>query len=353
MGPSGDPMDPFAAFESGDPFSECGRWLRIDRDVWVERPANGGLPSIAHLSVPADGGDPIEHEVRQARWIDAHVPDSDDAPPELFVRIGTEVRALDLRSGAEQVMLEVDALEDVRVVGGRYLRITDLASTAWRIVDRETERVLEGQVAEAEAGDAGQGWSSAAGVMVRSGSASVVVWLPELELQELSGPWGQQRRLDDGRVVLTRGAGPLPSVHVLDQAGAAPRLVVENLTRYYGVVDDAVLGLVAGPDGTLDLVSFPLDGSGHRRLARNVDGVQAVTGDRWATMRDETSNGAELLLVDADGIDVGRVDTDTAVRFGPTFAQDAGRFEPTPWLAWVVDRRGRRGLYYAELESLE
>ena len=80
-----------------------------------------------------------------------------------------------------------------------------------------------------------------------------------------------------------------------------------------------------------------------------------IASDQLAPSEAEagSTDEEELLLVDADGIDVGRVDTDTAVRFGPTFAQDAGRFEPTPWLAWVVDRRGRRGLYYAELESLE
>lgn len=353
LGPSGDPMDPFAPFEPDTSFSECGRWLRIDRDIWVERPASGGLPTIAHLSVPADGGDPIEHEVLDARWIDGRAPDDpddpDDGPPELFVRVGTEVRAIDLASGTEEVLLEVDSLQDVRVIQGRYIRITDLASPALQIVDRDTGRMLEGEVTGSEGAETTEGWSSVAGLMLRAtGSSATLVWLPELELQDLPGLWGQPRRLDDGRVVL---AQPLAdSIHVLDGPGATPRLVVDDLHRYYGVVDDAILGLVGNPEDTLDLVSFPLDGSGSRVLARNVDGVQAVTGDRWATMRDETADGAELLLVDADGTDLGRVDTHTAARFGPTYAQDAGRFEPVPWLAWVVDRRGRRGLYYAELE---
>lgn len=350
LGPSGDPMDPFAAFEPQTSLSECGRWLRIDRHIWVERPDIAGLPSIAHLSVPADGGDPIEHEVLDARWIDGRAPDDlDDGPPELFVRVGTEVRALDLPSGTEEVLLEVDPLQDVRVIQGRYIRITDLASTALQIVDRDTGRMLEGEVAGPDGGNTGQGWSSVAGLMLRStGNSATVVWLPELELQELAGPWAQPHRLDDGRLVL---AQPLAdSIHVLDGPGATPRLVVDDLHRYYGVVNDAILGLVGSPEDPLDLVSFPLDGSGPRVLARNVDGVQAVIGDRWATMRDETADGAELLLVDADGTDLGRVDTHTAARFGPTYAQDAGRFDPVPWLAWVVDRRGRRGLYYAELE---
>ena len=328
LGPSGDPMDPFEGLGPAEPYFECGRWLRVDREIWLERPTSGGLPTIAHLTVPI-GGDPIEQEVLEARWIDARDPgDADEGPPELFVRVGTELRALDLSAGTEEVLLEVDTLEEVRVAQGRYIRITDLVSTAFRIVDRDTGRVVEGDVSETEASHAGEGWSTGPGMMVRRDTVSTAVWLPELEVDTLFGPWSQPRRLDDGRVVLFSEADS--SIHVLDGPGTAPRKITGILVRYYGIVDEAAVGIVARPEVGLDLVAYPLDGSGERLLAHRVDGVQAVIGDRWATMRDGSSDGGELLLIDADGTDLGRVDTDVAMRFGPTFVQEVGRFEPTP-----------------------
>ena len=349
LGPSGDPNDPFEAFESGDPFFECGRWLRLDRDIWVERPTMAGLSSIARMSVPSDG-EPVEHEVIDGQWVGTWAPE--DGAAQLFLRDGTEIRVRETDGGEETLVVEVDTFEEANVVQGRYVRITDLVSPALRVFDRQTGNEIETEVSPGGPGAAGDGWSSTDGVMLRSGgSSTTLVWLPELEAQELPGAWQQPRRLEDGRVVLLSLSFDGPSIHLIAGPGATPMLLADDIDRYYGVFDDAVLGLAARPENTFDFVSIPLDGSSPQVLVPTVQGVQAVTGGRWATMRDVSSKQtAELLLVDGDGEDVGRVDTDTALRFGPTFAQTVGRFEATDWLAWVVDRRGRRGLYYAELE---
>ena len=348
LGPSGDPSDPLEAFLPTEAFSECGHWLRVGRDIWVERPTHGGLPSIAHLSVPQQGA-AVEHEPLQARWIAGWTPQ--DGEPELIVRVGAEIQAVEPRTGDAQVLLEVDPLEEVSVAQGGFLRITDLATTAFRIVQWETGRDVQGEVGPGADGDADDGWQAAPGLLLRPHpSESVAVWLPELELQILPGLWQQPRRLEDGRAVLASG-GASVDYYALDGPGAEPQRIATNLVRAYAATADGLTGLVPGDGETTDLVSFALDGSGPRVLAKNVNGPQAVIGGRWATLRDETPGGvAELLLADDDGTYLGRVDTDAAVRFGPTFAQEVGRFEPTEWLTWVVDTRGRRGLYYAELE---
>lgn len=343
-------LDPYGEQSPRVLANGCPTHAVLGHDVVFEQPDANLQPMV--FVVALDEGGETPQLLADGRFAGAWA--HPDGPREAFVRFGADLLAIDLDTDQTETIAVLEPLDNAWVDGGRYIRITEADEPDFVLVDRETGREIDVDAppeVDAEGRNIGTLWRSSPDLLsLRRAGGTMAVWLPELTTHRTDDDWTSVERVGDRLAFTVFEDYHGLDLYALDGPDASPRMLRSRVGAVLGYEGESAL-MMEHPVKTFepqDLLSVPLDGSTPTIVAHQLAHHRRLTDGRWATTRrNDLDEPATLLVVDADGDPLGRIDDDAVPGIGP--GPDPDPTVASEALIYMVRGPDRRGLWYAEL----
>ncbi|MEM6995439.1 MAG: hypothetical protein AAF721_33325, partial [Myxococcota bacterium] len=202
----------------------CAPRMFADGAVILQRPGDEDQGPIVRIALSEDGPE-AEVVLGHGHWLGG--PRTATDLSEVFVEAPDgSVVALDVQGGPSEIVLQLEPDQYVRWYADGILGVHDRETLALRLYDRRTGAHLDvppvpGDRAVVQLSD----YVSPDRALLRraSGEDVLLVWLPELTTQTLEGAWQGGTRVGATAAVVSRMAGDVHDLYVIDAPGSEPR----------------------------------------------------------------------------------------------------------------------------------
>lgn len=354
--------------QDGEAAYKCHEVLVTNDAVILRRPNKDGVASLVRVAL-SDHGPDADEVLGDGRWLGTSGTPA-EASAVLVWKADGSVVSIDIGTGVSSVVVVTTADQSAALYAGRYIGVLDPPPTSsLRLHDLRTGAQLDvhSRAAPIFLPSVSRKWEVEQNEgllrLQDDDGSHRLMWLPEMEIQAVGGTLTAATRVGADAVVFwVRTDDGTWDTYTIDAPGAEPRLLLEGAGPPASVDTSGIIapdtahpylgGNAPAPhtETSVDWLSLPLDGSEGSVVVHDVFDPRRLTGGDWVTVRGYGEALGELLVVDADGNALGRVDRDVSPALEPWRDRSDDAFAPQDGVMYFVGDEARRGLWYAEPE---